>query len=127
KAIQQLKDAGVEDLVLDLRYNGGGYPAIASELAYEIAGPTRPAGKTFDLQRFNDRTPGRNPITLRPLTPTPFFTQSVLSTSSQALPDLGLSRVFVLTSGNTCSASEAIINGLEGVDVDVIQIGTTTC
>jgi len=48
-------------------------------------------------------------------------------TSGQALPYLGLSRVFVLTSGNTCSASEAVINGLRGVDVQVIQVGSTTC
>jgi hypothetical protein len=32
-----------------------------------------------------------------------------------------------LTGGSTCSASEAIINGLRGVGVEVIQIGETTC
>ena len=35
----QLKNSGVTDLVLDIRYNGGGYLDIASELAYMIAGP----------------------------------------------------------------------------------------
>ncbi len=43
------------------------------------------------------------------------------------LPTLSLPRVFVLSSPNTCSASEAIVNGLRGVGVQVIQIGTTTC
>jgi hypothetical protein len=43
------------------------------------------------------------------------------------LPTLNLSRVVALTSPNTCSASESIINGLRGVGVQVIQIGTTTC
>ena len=33
----------------------------------------------------------------------------------------------MLTGAGTCSASEAIINGLDGVNVQVIQIGTTTC
>jgi hypothetical protein len=33
----------------------------------------------------------------------------------------------VLTGPNTCSASESIINSLRGVDVEVIQIGSTTC
>jgi hypothetical protein len=33
----------------------------------------------------------------------------------------------VLTGGSTCSASEAIINSLQGVNVQVIQIGSTTC
>jgi hypothetical protein len=45
----------------------------------------------------------------------------------QALPSLDLPRVFVLTGGGTCSASESIINGLRGVGVQVIQIGSTTC
>jgi hypothetical protein len=35
--------------------------------------------------------------------------------------------VYVLTGSGTCSASEAIINGLRGVEVDVFQIGATTC
>ncbi|MEX2366776.1 MAG: hypothetical protein WD601_09230, partial [Pseudohongiellaceae bacterium] len=43
------------------------------------------------------------------------------------LPALGLARVYVITGLNTCSASESIINSLRGVDVEVIQIGSTTC
>jgi hypothetical protein len=43
------------------------------------------------------------------------------------LPYLALPRVFVLTGPGTCSASETIINGLNGVNVQVIQIGQTTC
>ncbi len=35
--------------------------------------------------------------------------------------------MFVLTGPDTCSASESIINGLRGVNVQVIQIGSTTC
>ena len=45
----------------------------------------------------------------------------------QPLPTLNLPRVFVLTGPTTCSASESIINSLRGVDVEVIQIGSTTC
>ncbi len=48
-------------------------------------------------------------------------------TAGQALPALNLSRVFVLTTASTCSASEAIINSLQGVNVQVIQVGSTTC
>jgi hypothetical protein len=47
--------------------------------------------------------------------------------AGQALPTLNLSRVFVLTGSNTCSASESVMNSLAGVDVEVIQIGSTTC
>ncbi|MCF6194098.1 MAG: S41 family peptidase, partial [Kangiellaceae bacterium] len=53
-AINQLKTDGVTDLVLDLRYNGGGLLAIASQLAYMIAGPAPTNNQTFDDLVFND-------------------------------------------------------------------------
>ena len=133
-AEQQLIDAfsqlqGVSDLVLDIRYNGGGYLDIASEVAYMIAGPGPTAGQAFERTAFNDKYPTTNPVTGERLTPTLFHNTAVgfSAPRGQALPALGLSRVFVLTSPNTCSASEAIVNGLRGVGVQVIQIGTTTC
>ncbi|MEX1032344.1 MAG: S41 family peptidase [Cellvibrionaceae bacterium] len=121
-AITQLHDAGIEDLVLDVRYNGGGFLAIASQLAYMIAGPTNIAGREFETLTFNDKRTDENVVI-------PFVNETVgLSVPEfQPLPTLGLSRVFVLTGPGTCSASESIMNGLRGVDVEVIQIGSTTC
>jgi len=129
-AIGQLAaGGGVSDLVLDLRYNGGGYVAIASQVAYMIAGPKRTDGKTFERIVFNDKYPSRNPVTGQPLTPVPFIdtTLGFSTTANQPLPGLGLRRVFVLTGPGTCSASESLVNGLRGIDVEVIQIGATTC
>jgi len=130
-AINQLHAANVTDLVLDLRYNGGGFLDIASELAYMIAGPGPTAGATFDQQTFNDKNPSTNPVTGQPLTPTPFHNTSQGLSSSPplgtSLPTLALPRVFVLTGSGTCSASEAVMNGLNGVNVQVIQIGSITC
>jgi carboxyl-terminal processing protease len=128
-AFGRLAAARVEDLVLDLRYNGGGYLDIASEVAYMIAGPAPTAGKTFEKPAFNDQHPSVNPVTGRPLTSTPFHTTSLGFSGPRGvkLPSLDLPRVLLLTSANTCSASEAIINGLQGVGVQVIQVGTTTC
>lgn len=120
---------GVDDLVLDLRYNGGGFGNIAGELAFMIAGPANTAGKTFDLLQFNDKHPITNPITGQPLTPDLFPTQTdgrFSEPANQPLPTLNLSRVFVLTGPRTASASELVINGLRGADVQVIQIGSTT-
>jgi hypothetical protein len=129
-AVNQLKaansGAGVSDLVLDLRYNGGGYLAIASELAYMIAGPTATSGKVFEKLAFNSK----NPFGLSDADKTTPFYSTTLGfslASGQSLPQLGLSRVFVLTGSGTCSASEAIINGLRGVGVTVIQVGGATC
>jgi carboxyl-terminal processing protease len=122
---------GIDDLVLDLRYNGGGYLAIASELAYMIAGPGPTAGTVFEEMNFNDKHPATDPVTGQALSPTPFYTTTLgppfNATPGQALPSLDLPRVYVLTGRGTCSASEAIINGLRGVGVEVIQIGSTTC
>ena len=130
-AIQQLQSAGVTDLVLDMRYNGGGYLDIASELDYMIAGPGPTAGQPFDQIAFNAKYPSINPVTGASLTPTSFHTVSQGFSSSPPvgtnLPYLSLSRVFVLTGPGTCSASEAVMNGLNGVNVQVIQIGSTTC
>ena len=121
--------AGVVDLVLDIRYNSGGFLAIASQLAYMIAGSANTAGKAFDLLQFNDKHPVTNPITGQPLAPDPFYdvTLGFSLTAGTALPSLDLSRVFVLTGPGTCSASELIMNGLRGADIQVIQIGSTTC
>lgn len=128
-AIETLANENIDDLVLDLRYNGGGYLAIASQLSYMLAGANATQNAIFESIQFNDKYPNTNPITTNPLTPTPFYNQTLgFSTAfGESLPTLDLSRVFVLTSGSTCSASESIMNALLGIDIEVIQIGKTTC
>ncbi len=126
-AVNQLNAGpGINDLVVDLRYNGGGFLYIASEFAYMIAGAAQTSGQPFETLQFNDKHPSTNPVTGQPLVPTPFYsTDSGLPPAP--LPTLNLTRVFVLTGPGTCSASESIMNSLRGVNVDVIQIGSTTC
>ena len=95
-----------------------------------IAGDVPTAGRTFEEIQFSDKHPSTNPVTGEPLQPMPFIDTTVGFSSlpsGQALPTLDLSRVFVLTGPNTCSASESIMNALRGVDVEVVQIGSTTC
>jgi C-terminal processing protease CtpA/Prc len=133
-AVNQLNTApGIDDLVLDIRYNGGGFLAIASELAYMIAG-AQTAGQTFELSQFNDKHPATNPITGQAISPLPFFDTTLGppfngngGVAGEPLPTLNLQRVFVITGPGTCSASEAVMNSLLGVNVEVIQIGSTTC
>lgn len=128
-AVEQLAAANVAELVVDIRYNGGGFLDIASEFAFMIAGSGPTAGRTFELIQFSDKHPTTDPVTGNPLQPIPFHntTQGFSVSSGQPLPALNLPRVFVLTGPNACSASESIMNGLLGVDVEVIQIGSTTC
>jgi len=128
-AINQLSNDNVNELVLDLRYNGGGLLAIASQLSYMIAGANTTANRIFDNTIFNDKHTVTNPVTGQALSPTPFYDETVGFSidEGQPLPSLNLDRVFILSTSGTCSASEAIINGLRGVNVEVILIGSTTC
>jgi carboxyl-terminal processing protease len=125
-AISQLKQANITDLILDMRYNGGGYNTMSSQLAYMLAPVSKTQGKFFERIETNDKNPFN--LTLSQST-YPFYSNTVDYGSGGAgltLPNLGLNRVFVLTTPGTASASEALINGLRGVDVDVILIGSTT-
>ncbi|HET7795025.1 MAG TPA: S41 family peptidase, partial [Rhizobacter sp.] len=129
-AINRLRAANVSELVLDLRYNGGGYLYIASELAYMVAGPTRTANKVFERTVYNAKRVAENSSSSSRMG---FASSSCIMdanyrcTNVAPLPTLDLGRVHVITRAGTCSASEAIINGLRGADVDVRQIGSTTC
>lgn len=123
-AIGTFRAAQVSDLVIDMRYNGGGLVTVASELAYMIAGAAS-NGKIFMQNSTNGRlNPGR---------PTPFSARAAgllaahPAKAGQALPHLDLKRVTVLTGAGTCSASEALINGLRGIDVQVDLVGGQTC
>jgi C-terminal processing protease CtpA/Prc len=118
-AMAQFAAAGIDDLVLDMRYNGGGYLYVASEVGYMIGGaPTR--GQVFEQLRFNDKHPEK---TSNPANSLQFFDTD---SNNAVLPTLGLTRVFVLTGAGTCSASESIINALSPF-VTVITVGGATC
>jgi carboxyl-terminal processing protease len=130
-AFARMATAGVSDLVLDLRYNGGGYVFIAAQAAYMIGGSRVINVPIFDRLTYNDKRSAEN------------FTYPFLNTyvpltgrtdnRNGSLPaTLNLPRVYILTQDGTCSASESIISGLKGTrvgtaGVDVIQIGGTTC
>ena len=131
-AITQLKANNIEELVLDMRYNGGGYLTIAAELGYMVAGSAS-EGEVFDALTFNDKYTVRDPINNNILEPSRFSSTAAgfdaptdPTPSGTPLPGLDLTRVFILASGGTASASEALINGLRGVDVEVILIGEAT-
>lgn len=119
---------GITDLIVDLRYNGGGYLALSSQLAYMVAGSTATTNKVYETTVYNDKIANQS---------IPFINETIdlrrliggdsIIQSGQPLPTLDLNRVYVLTTGASCSASESFMNSLIGIDIEVIQIGTTTC
>lgn len=115
--ISSFQQAGINDLVLDMRYNGGGYLYIANELAAMIGG-SKVNNKIFEQLQFNDKHSDLNAQNVD------YFYNT--DTNNNPLPQLNLPRVFVLTGNNTCSASESVINSLKPF-MQVILIGDTTC
>ncbi len=109
-AFALFKSNRVDDLVLDLRYNGGGFVSTGATLASYIAG-LRGSGRSYAKLLYNDQNTGLNSS----------FGFASLGNS------LGVPRVFVLTGRRTCSSSEQVINGLRGAGVQVVSIGETTC
>jgi C-terminal processing protease CtpA/Prc len=106
---QQRPDA----FILDLRYNTGGYLTCARQLASLLA-PASALGHTFCTLQYNDITEPQ--------------TQALSIPTEDADANLDLSRLYVLTSKFTASASEAVINCLRpymGAD-QVITVGETT-
>ena len=118
-AINTLNNAGVSDLVVDMRYNGGGYIAVAAQVGYMIAG-TNTANKIFYQDVANSKSPKEEPWS--------FVDTGLYGLNKYLdLPTLNLQRVYVLATSGTCSASELVINSLRGIGVSVYLIGDTTC
>jgi carboxyl-terminal processing protease len=111
-AFDSFRAAGVTELVLDLRYNGGGSTLEARNLASMIGGASV-SGKVFANYRFSDKKAASN------------FTQNFSSTGLPGASLETLGRVFVITSNNTASASELVINALRPFKT-VVTIGATT-
>jgi carboxyl-terminal processing protease len=118
-AFGDFKTQGITDLVLDLRYNSGGSVRTATYLASMITGQF--TGKVFAKQQWNTKINSyfetNDPNGLRN-----FFTDKIGSTP---INSVNMSKVYILTTKSSASASELVINGLKP-HINVVQIGDVT-
>ncbi|MCH9812882.1 MAG: hypothetical protein K0U47_02945 [Epsilonproteobacteria bacterium] len=113
KSFSDFKEAEIDELVLDLRYNGGGYIYVANYLASLIGG-INVENHIFNKTIYNQK----------------YSRLDEISYFQKNLPNaLDLSRVFIITTKSSCSASELVINSLAANTngVEVIQVGDATC
>ncbi|GAA6764306.1 S41 family peptidase [Flavobacterium johnsoniae] len=119
QAFQGFKNEGATDLVLDLRYNGGGSVRTSTRLASMITGQFE--GKIFSKRQYNfKQMAGMTADDLEVLNE-----RFVKDIDGTPVNSLNLSTVYILTTSSTASASELIINGLKPY-INVVQIGETT-
>ncbi len=125
---KEFRKEKIDELVLDLRYNGGGHVVSSAVLATLIAGDAH-RGDVYSRTIYNASRSHETPDIYK-------LGVAQYNTSYQnakhdpietALASaLGLNRVYVLCTGDTASASELVVNGLRGLDFEVRLIGSTT-
>lgn len=108
QAFAELSAAGVDDLVLDLRYNGGGLVSVAQHLASYVGGVIT-EGQVFAEYFHNDKNTFRNRAIRFEHKPV----------------RLTLDRLIVVTTGGSASASELVINALRPF-MPVVVVGSRT-
>lgn len=114
------KSTGIDELVLDLRFNGGGY-VVSSDLLTSLIVKDLPSkvGTVMNKKVYNN---AYTAVLKKEANADQYFLTNFKSESA----NLGkLNRVFVLTSPGTASASELVINNLKPF-MEVVLIGEHT-
>ncbi|MTI87413.1 MAG: PDZ domain-containing protein [Balneolaceae bacterium] len=120
QTLEDFQSQGVNELIIDLRYNGGGTIASAVNIANSIAPVSTTANEDiFVKYQYNSAL--HNKLLEEEGADSP----NLVLRFSEDPVNLGLDRVFFLTTSGSASASELLINGLAPY-MDVVTVGTPT-
>ncbi|MDX2414775.1 MAG: S41 family peptidase [Bacteroidales bacterium] len=116
---------GIDELVLDLRYNGGGYVSTCARLGSMIY--QADTNKIFCIKEYNDKLGQWLIDEYGPDAQNFNFYYSLYQEDNSIIPinSLGLDHIYVLATGSSASASELLINCLRAY-IDVTIIGSKT-
>ena len=112
QTIKSFKDEGITDLIVDLRYNGGGDLSVCSNFA-DLLAPASADNKVFLKLKHNSKYSSYDELS---------SSKYIIARSTNSL---NLSRVFFITGEGTASASESLMNGLKPF-TEVKIVGDTT-
>ena len=125
--IKKFKDAGIEQMVLDLRYNGGGSVQSSIYLASMLYSTDNT--KLFAKAQYNSLLQNYFVQQYGSSSLSDNFTNTIDATDTNpATPinSLNLQKIYIIVSDNTASASELLINGLRPyMNVKLVGINTT--
>lgn len=106
-SFEKFMSEGIDELIIDLRYNGGGSVDVALQIMNYIV-PASADGKPAYVYRYNERQSANN-----------------RTTNFRKAGSLSLDRIVVITSRGSASASELLINSLRPY-MNVVTIGDNT-
>jgi C-terminal processing protease CtpA/Prc len=123
---KKFKDAGIDQLILDLRYNGGGSVQTCIYLASMIYGTD--TQKVFSKSQYNSLLQNYFIERYGEASLYDNFVSTIAATDVTPvtpISTLNLQKIYFIVSDNTASASELLINGLKPyMDGKVVGINT---
>ncbi len=125
-AFANFKSENINDLIIDLRYNGGGFVSSATYLGSMVTGQFN--GELFSRESWNEKVQAA----FNPATFINNFTNQISNKDAngnvvleESINSLNLTRVYFIVTRSTASASELVINSLRSyIDVNLIGVRT---